>query len=127
MAHKHELQSLMFTMDNTSSTLNVTANIIPLVYQLENAAFRLKNFTVCLFTTDSYAVTEYIICYDLSQMQYFNEPCIEFTDDQYHEIFSSRFYCHRNLFTSLDNHVENWKNKSDNCCKWNQYDYVKCH
>jgi len=51
MVHKHELQSLIFSMDDNPSSLNVTANIAPLMVQLESAAFRLKNFMVCLLST----------------------------------------------------------------------------
>ena len=51
MVHKHELQSLIFSMDDNPSNLNVTANIAPLIVQLESAAFRLKSFTVCLLSS----------------------------------------------------------------------------
>ena len=48
MAHKHELQSIIFTMDDNSSNRSVTANIILSIIKLESAALRLQNFTVCI-------------------------------------------------------------------------------
>ena len=59
MAHKHELQNLIF---NSSSNLNVTVSITSLIIQLEYAAFRLESFAVRLLTI-SYNV--YIICCEL--------------------------------------------------------------
>ena len=56
------------------------------------------------------------------QMQYFDESCVEFTTDQYHDIFISRFHSHVTLYKSLHTYAGIWKNKIKNCHNWNQYD-----
>lgn len=51
-----------------------------------------------------------------------NEPCVEFTADQYHEIFNLRFHKYTTVAMSLANSAERWMNKTGNCKgKWENY------
>ena len=64
MAHKHELQDLLFTMEDSLSSLNViAADITRVITKLEQAGCKLQNITVRLLSTC--IATMYIICYDL--------------------------------------------------------------
>ena len=64
MAHKHELQDLLFTMEDNLSSLNViAADITHVITKLEQAGCKLQSITVRLLST--YISTMYIICYDL--------------------------------------------------------------
>ena len=53
--------------------------------------------------------------------------CVDFTVDQYHNIFKSRFYNQKTVFTSLVNSAIRWKNRNNNCDKskfgkgWSDY------
>ena len=118
MAHKHELQRLLFMMNDDESS--AAANITSLIINLENAASKLQSFAVCLLSTYNNCL-HYIIISSVLQLQYYEEPCVEFTADQYHDIFNSRFQNQGTIFASLSTSVANWKSKKSNCETWNQY------
>ena len=44
-----------------------------------------------------------------------NKPCVEFTADQYHHIFNSRFHNQTTVLQSLVNAAIRWKVKNNNC------------
>ena len=116
MAHKHELQRFLFMMKDNKSSLAV--DIAFLMINLETGASKLQSFTVCLLSTYN---NTYIIISSVLQLQHSEEPCVEFTADQYHDIFNFKFHNQRTIYASLNNSVKNWRNKTKNCATWNQY------
>ena len=120
MAHKHELQRLLFMMKDEESSLS--ANVTSLIINLENGASKLQSFTVCLLSTYNNCL-HYIIILSVLQLRYYGEPCVEFTANQYHDIFNSRFQDQGTIDAALSTFVENYMNKTNNCCTWDQYSY----
>ena len=107
--------------------LNFTTAVADITFfmiRLESAAFRLQNFTVCMFALHRYIASYcvyYITFFICLQLQYHKEFCVEFTADQYHDIFNSRFHDQKTVYDSLVNSLKIWRNKSENCAGWNQY------
>ena len=120
MAHKHELQSLLFRDKESSLAADIAADITSLIIVLEDGASKLQNFTVCLLSRYNNCL-HYIIISFVLQLQYCKKLCVEFTADQYHDIFKSRFQNQGNILASLDICLNNWMNTTNNCKTWNQY------
>ena len=123
MAHKHELQDFIFTMEDNSSNLNVIAvDITHIIVQLEIAAFKLQMMMVCFLSNYIYYICILSVMISL-QLKHHNKPCVEFSAAQYHDIYISRFHNQSTVYDSLVNSATIWKNKTDNCLKWRYYSW----
>ena len=66
MTHKHKLQDVIFTMEDSLSNLTVISrDITHVIIQLELAASKLQSITVCLLAAYSYSAIALSFCYDL--------------------------------------------------------------
>ena len=66
MTHKHELQDVIFNMNDSLSNLTViSTDITHVIIQLELAASKVQSMTVCLLSAYSYSAIALSFCYDL--------------------------------------------------------------
>jgi len=119
MAYKHKLQTFIFTKDNNFS--NIAANITHLIIQLEIAAAKVQTIVVCMVAHNLYLSYALSVVISL-QLNYLDKECVEFTGHQY-DFFFSRFHNDSTVYSSLKNFAKYWKNKTNNCDKWNKYSY----
>ena len=55
------------------------------------------------------------------QLKHLNEPCVEFSAAQYHDIYTARFHHNSTLYHSLVSYARHWGDLTDNCAKLKQH------
>ena len=121
MAYKHKLQTFIFTKLKDDNFSNIAADITHLIIQLEIAAAKVQTMAVRMVVQNLYL--SYVLSIVISlQLNHFNMQCVQFTGRQY-DFFFSRFHNDSTVYSSLKNFAKYWKNKTNNCDKWNKYSY----